>query len=366
MRIIIAGGFLGAGKTTLLWTAARQLMSRGLKVGMITNDQAPDLVDTTLLLRQGLDVREVAGSCFCCDFDGLLRAIDELKEVVHADVLLAEPVGSCTDLSATLLQPLKDRLRKKITVFPFSVLVDPFRAREVLSGTDGAMHPSASYIFRKQVEEADRILINKADLLTRDDLRAVEERISREVPGTRILSLSSRTGEGVAAWLDDIFSGTHAGTRIPEIDYDIYAEGEAVMGWLNAEVRVAAPSGPLEGGEAVCRALMEGLRNAFLLRSAPVGHVKLLMEGEGGHLVSNLTRTGGEIEYRGALAAASPEARLILNARVEMPPKELESIVLEQFDRLAYDGLEVRILRVHSLAPARPEPTHRYARIVEE
>lgn len=366
MRIVIAGGFLGAGKTTLLWSAARELMSRGLKVGMITNDQAPDLVDTTLLLRQGLDVREVAGSCFCCDFDGLLRAIDELKEVVHADVLLAEPVGSCTDLSATLLQPLKDKLRKEIIVSPFSVLVDPFRAREVLSGTDGVMHPSAAYIFRKQLEEADRILINKADLLTRDDLREVEERIVREVPGTRMLPLSSRTGEGVAAWLDDIFSGRHAGTRIPEIDYDIYAEGEAAMGWLNAEIRVAAPSGLPEGGEAVCRALMEGLRDAFRLRGAPVGHVKLLMEGEGGHIVSNLTRTGGEIEYRGGVPGASGEARLILNARVEMPPKTLEHIVLEQLDRLACDGLAVRILRLRSLAPARPEPTHRYAQIVEE
>lgn len=366
MRIIIAGGFLGAGKTTLLWAAARELISRGMKVGIITNDQAPDLVDTTLLLRQGLDVREVAGSCFCCNFDGLLRAIDELKDVVRADVLLAEPVGSCTDLSATLLQPLKEKLRKEIVISPFSVLVDPARAREVLSGPDGTMHPSAAYIFRKQLEEADRILINKSDLLAPDALREVQEQISREIPGTRIRPLSSRTGEGIAAWLDDVFSDRHAGTHLADIDYDIYAEGEAAMGWLNAEIRVAAPSGVLEGGEAVCRALMEGLRDAFLLRSAPVGHVKLLMEAEGGHIVSNLTRAGGEIEYRGALPGASGEARLILNARVEMPPKTLENVVLEQLDRLACDGLAVRILRVRSLAPSRPVPTHRYARIVEE
>ena len=48
-RLILVGGFLGAGKTTLLWEAAKQLSSRGLKVGLITNDQAPDLVDTSLL-----------------------------------------------------------------------------------------------------------------------------------------------------------------------------------------------------------------------------------------------------------------------------------------------------------------------------
>ena len=48
--LVIVGGFLGAGKTTLLWQAARRLTAKGLRVGLITNDQAPDLVDTGLLL----------------------------------------------------------------------------------------------------------------------------------------------------------------------------------------------------------------------------------------------------------------------------------------------------------------------------
>lgn len=366
MRIVIVGGFLGAGKTTLLWAASGQLLSRGMKVGLITNDQAPDLVDTALLLRQGLDVREVAGSCFCCDFDGLLRSVDDLKKVVRADILLAEPVGSCTDLSATLLQPLKEKLRKEITVSPLSVLVDPTRVREVLAGSDAAMHPSAAYIFRKQLEEADRILINKSDLLTREELGEVEEWINETFPGTRILPLSSRTGEGVAAWLEEIFSARQAGTRLADIDYDRYAEGEEVLGWLNAEIRISALNGPLEGGESICRSLMEGLRGAFRLREAAVGHVKLLMEGEGGHVVSNLTRTGGEIEIRGKLPGAIRAARLILNARVEMPPKQLESIVLEQLDRLAYDGLNVGIRHLRVLRPARPRPTYRYSEVVPE
>ena len=48
VRLIIAGGFLGAGKTTLLLTAARRLAERGYRVGLITNDQGDDLVDTAL------------------------------------------------------------------------------------------------------------------------------------------------------------------------------------------------------------------------------------------------------------------------------------------------------------------------------
>lgn len=41
-KLILVGGFLGAGKTTLLWYAAQKLMRKGLKVGLITNDQAPE------------------------------------------------------------------------------------------------------------------------------------------------------------------------------------------------------------------------------------------------------------------------------------------------------------------------------------
>jgi len=107
-HILFVGGFLGAGKTTLLWRAADVLMKRGMRVGLITNDQAPDLVDTKWLAEKGLNVREVAGSCFCCNFAGLIYAAEKLL-AAEARVLLAEPVGSCTDLSATILQPLQDR-----------------------------------------------------------------------------------------------------------------------------------------------------------------------------------------------------------------------------------------------------------------
>jgi G3E family GTPase len=48
-RIILVGGFLGAGKTTLLWESARKLTEQGKHVGLITNDQASELVDTAFL-----------------------------------------------------------------------------------------------------------------------------------------------------------------------------------------------------------------------------------------------------------------------------------------------------------------------------
>ena len=50
------GGFLGAGKTTSVGKLARWLCDRGLRVGLITNDQGSHLVDTTMLLARGFPV----------------------------------------------------------------------------------------------------------------------------------------------------------------------------------------------------------------------------------------------------------------------------------------------------------------------
>ena len=78
-KLIIVGGFLGAGKTTLLWETAKLFMDKGLKVGLITNDQAPELVDSAILKLSGLSVAEVSGSCFCCNFNGFTNAIKQLQ-----------------------------------------------------------------------------------------------------------------------------------------------------------------------------------------------------------------------------------------------------------------------------------------------
>jgi len=48
VNVILTGGFLGIGKTSLLLKASQHLMKHGKKVGLITNDQAPELVDSVL------------------------------------------------------------------------------------------------------------------------------------------------------------------------------------------------------------------------------------------------------------------------------------------------------------------------------
>ncbi len=364
VRIVFVGGFLGAGKTTLLWTAARILVARRKRVGLITNDQAPGLVDTGLLARQGLTVREVAGSCFCCNFRGLIRAAGKLRNETRADVLLAEPVGSCTDVSGAILQPLKERFREEFIPTPLSVLADPERTSRILDGRRPGMHRSTAYIVRKQFEEADRILLNKIDVLAKAKCRNLVKRLSTAFPGAPVRTISSLTGDGVAEWLDDVLSSDTAGTRIADVDYDTYAEGEAALGWLNAEIALDASRCCVPDWRLLCLVLMQRIQDACRERRSPVGHVKMLVETGDKACTVSLTCLKGKVEARGEVDGSSRKARLVINARVEMAPEDLERLLRENLDILLKGRVTFDYRRLQRFRPGRPVPTYRYREVV--
>src|ERR1041385_4869583 len=104
-RYYMIGGFLGAGKTTAVAALASHLANRGQRVGLITNDQGSELVDTAMVRARGFQTEEIAGGCFCCRFNSLVDAARKLTDATKPDAFVAEPVGSCTDLIATVSYP---------------------------------------------------------------------------------------------------------------------------------------------------------------------------------------------------------------------------------------------------------------------
>ncbi len=362
MRLILVGGFLGAGKTTLLWEIARRLTLRNETVGLITNDQAPNLVDTAILSRSGGSVREVAGSCFCCNFIGFHHAIKSLV-TNGSTCILAEPVGSCTDLSATILQPLKDRY-PEYRVAPLTVLVDPRRVCEVFVGEHALLHSDAAYILRLQLQEADRVLLTKADTLSEDERESLLLVLRDALPDTPVDVISAVTGEGVDGWLDKVLAGQAAGTRIVEVDYDRYANGEAVLGWLNAvaELRWTADTQP--AWEEFVRQLFARLQSALKESGAEVGHVKVLLDAQSSRVTANLTGLDDTVRASMDGDLAAQKATMTINARVQTTPDDLENVVRHALTIAAHENVAAEIRAIHCLQPGRPVPTHRYASVV--
>jgi G3E family GTPase len=356
VKIIFTGGFLGAGKTTLLWKAAQYLMKRSLRVGLITNDQAPELVDTALLGRQGLKVAEVSGSCFCCNFNGLADAIKNIIAETSADVIIAEPVGSCTDLSATVIQPLKQNCGGGgLSIAPLSALADPKRLASILRGENAALHVDAAYIFRKQLEESNVILITKTDTLDAETLADLLDRTRETFPFARILPVSAFTGQGINEWVDDMMMQTEAGRHIVEVDYDVYAHGEAVLGWLNGTVVL---KGKTVDWDAFVRDFLTRLSQQFDNAGYNVGHVKVLLENDSQYVAGNLTGKADSLSLRNS-AGTGNTAKLTVNARVETNPETLNAFVRETLNLVSLNRCETTVVAWRCIKPGRPNPTYR-------
>lgn len=359
-RLILIGGFLGAGKTTLIWETASRLTKSGLKTGLVTNDQAPDLVDTAILKHNNLNVAEVSGSCFCCNFNGLKDALAQVNTGNDTDIIIAEPVGSCTDLSATILQPMKKMMHDQLVISPFTVLADPRKLEEVLSRKRYIMHPGAAYIYMKQLEESDIILITKSDLLSTAQTAELIARTKERFPHSEVMSISSVSGDGFDEWLNEVTSRTDAGKRIAEVDYDVYAEGEAVMGWLNASLSLHGNDIRWENfGES----LMRKLADKFESINAPVGHVKIIIENGTNYFTANLTGGTETLSFRGECGAAET-VQMIVNARVEMTPEQLDKIVRDEIAAATGTQITIAASSWKSLSPGRPQPTWRFSEVV--
>ena len=130
-----------------------------MRSAMVWNDQGSDLVDSRYAELSGAHAKEVTGGCFCCRLSELVDAMEELRAWAP-DVIFAEPVGSCTDLSATVLRPLLE-YSETWQLCPLTVLVDPLRARSMMAQD---ADPAMRFLFEKQLQEADLVCFTKADV----------------------------------------------------------------------------------------------------------------------------------------------------------------------------------------------------------
>ena len=358
------GGFLGAGKTTAIARLAARLVAAGKRVGLITNDQGSALVDTAMLRSRGFATEEIPGGCFCCRFNSLVEAAGRLSAQTAPDVFIAEPVGSCTDLVATVTYPLRRLYGDHFSIAPLSVLLDPVRALRVLGlETGGQFSEKVRYIYRKQLEEADIIVINKRDLLDGPRLARLRGALQENFPSAGIFEVSARTGDGLEGWFDRVTADDQAAGAVMAVDYELYAEGEALLGWLNSTVEVTATTA--FDGNAWLADLAADLQRRLNARGAEVAHLKMTLspdEGLGGLAVVNLVRNDFVPELSQQLAEELRTGQLLINLRAEAAPEQLREVVLEAVAQSGakQPGVKARLEHLEHFRPGKPMPTHRF------
>ena len=362
-RYLMLGGFLGAGKTTAVARLAHWLTQRGLRVGLITKDQGSQLVDTQMLSTRGFPVEEIAGGCFCCRFNSLLEAAGRLTQQNRPDVFIAEPVGSCTDLVATVTYPLRRIYGESFSIAPLSVLVDPIRAARVHGlANGGKFSEKVLYIYRKQLEEADLIIINKLDVLSAESLASLRTALGLQYPHAQIFTVSARTGEGLEDWFAAITSCEQAPRASMEVDYEIYADGEALLGWLNATLDLKALQ-PIDAN-ALLQQVAAEIQRRLNDAGSEVAHLKMTLEAHTGLddlAVINLVRNDFVPELSQTLADPFEQGHLTINLRAEGAPELLRQTLSDSVQNCLrlHPDLAANWEHLEAFKPGKPLPTHR-------
>lgn len=359
-RVLMIGGFLGAGKTTAIGRLATLYADRGLRVAVVTNDQAFGLVDTASLRGQGLAVGEVPGACFCCKFDDLIETMASLGAERAPDLILTEPVGSCTDLVATVVEPLRRLHGDRYEVGGLAVLCKPEHGRKILEGDEAGFSPKAEYIFLKQLEEADAVVINKIDTLDPAEAERLAGLVHARLPGKRVLLASGKTGDGFGEVADLLDEPRDAATDFMEVDYDVYAAGEAELAWLNATAEVEAET-PLDIDKSALF-IADAIAEAAVAEGFEPAHIKVLGYANNDVAVANLVCSEQRAELSLASRRQATSARIVINARVAGDPDRLAVAARSTLDAFAarYQAT-VELVGSQHFRPGRPEPTHRLA-----
>ncbi len=352
-KIILIGGFLGAGKTTLMTEAAKRLTAQGRTVGLITNDQGQGLVDTALVRRMNFAADEVAGGCFCCNLGNLMDSIDRLMTEVKPEIILAEPVGSCTDIVNAVILPLMLHKSDVFEIAPYTVLHNPGRNPELFS-------EDVQYLYKKQLEEADIIAVSRKDTLPepKDESAAlILEKLYTDFPGREVTVISAKTGDGVDKWLQTVLTQSSKGNRLLSLDYEVYTVAEAALGWLNLKGKLKGESAFSPTGFIVT--LVQSLQDVFARRKAEIAHLKIYLssaEKPENPLKASLTSATGMLSWDEWYSGLKvKEADFILNIRVPLDPMDLELLVRSITENTA-EGMDIsaEITDFECFSPAPP------------
>ena len=161
--VTVIGGYLGAGKTTLINRLLRH--ADGTRIAVLVNEFGALPIDADLIKQTGDNVIAIAGGCICCAFgDNLIGALNDLAQIDPAPehiVIEASGVAIPASLAATITL---------LSAFGLSGVVVLADAETVRRMSDD---PYLGDTILRQLQDADLVVLTKADLVSEGEARAV-------------------------------------------------------------------------------------------------------------------------------------------------------------------------------------------------
>jgi len=356
MKLHIVGGFLGSGKTTAITNAAKLLMQQGKKVAVVTNDQGKYLVDTGFIGSNDIPTAEVTNGCFCCNFNNLSDQIDFLERTVQPDCIFAESVGSCTDLVATVLKPLQLLKNDLFDELTFTVFIDSRLLIDHFLGKKMPFSDAISYIFAKQIEEADLLVINKIDLLLSEDLKVLLGLTKTHFDRKILINQNSLNPVNIQKWITTLDTLPIKRRDSLDIDYQIYGQGEADLSWLDEEINIHTED---KSAWDCAVQFIESMVDEIKQKKIAVGHLKFLLKGEEFTHKISFTTILDENWKNDLPSLVISDVQIMVNSRIETTPDLAREIVRKGIVTISGQGVLIRESQEQAFQPGFPNPTHR-------
>jgi G3E family GTPase len=176
--VTILSGFLGSGKTTLLNYILTQ--KHGHRIAVIENEFGEINIDAALVLTSEEEIFEMTNGCICCVGSvrtDLIRILGNLMSRREKfDHILVETSGLADPNPVAATFFIDDNIARQVSLDGIVTLVD---AKHIGAHLDDANLDGKDNQAVDQIVAADRVILNKTDLVDEDRLAALEERMRR-------------------------------------------------------------------------------------------------------------------------------------------------------------------------------------------
>jgi G3E family GTPase len=211
--ITVVTGFLGAGKTTLVNYILKE--QNDWKIAVLENEFGEVSIDDGLVA-ESLDAPEdlitMDNGCVCCSVRGdLIRTLGQLAKRRHEfDAILLETTGLADPAPITYTVQTNDKISSNYRIDSIVCLADCKHLNQHLDEVkpEGSVNEA-----QQQVAFADKILLNKIDLVTEKEKQALKDRLQKinkfatvietqksRAPLDKILGLNSFNMESILSY----------------------------------------------------------------------------------------------------------------------------------------------------------------------
>jgi G3E family GTPase len=176
--VTIVTGFLGSGKTTLLGGILAG--SHGRRIAVIENEYGAINIDHDLVVNVDEQIVELSNGCLCCTVRGdLIRVLGQLwGRRDRFDYVVVETTGLADPGPVAQTFFVEAEVRDRFELDGIVTVVDAFHVEQQLG---------RSAECAEQIGFADVVVLNKGDMVARDDLDALEVRIRSMNRTARVL-----------------------------------------------------------------------------------------------------------------------------------------------------------------------------------